>query len=911
MPGPLNLLKSDFSGGQVTDSALGRVDLDEYRSSVRRARNVQITSAGSLLKRTGASYVWSAESGGTPDGDMLTSTKWLRFIQTDGSSIALLVTESTIYGFFNGGQALQYDPDETWDSTAQQFMKNGAAYTAQPLASVDIDDWAGHSVRHPMHNIRYVQIGDSLYCTRPNKPVYRLKITVHDLDEDGDGDRLQLEWSKLEYKTNLQPRIISGLIAATRNASESIFYIAGRNPTFFLWEWLPGESYGRIRSLPSTITGSNHPFYIFQIGGSVYLGSSNINISGKNIKKILPRGLDDEYEDKRNYPSIVNSNIVGICHYLDTAVIALEDRLVQIDVDGEDDQGSRLATWSDFSINGLGGSFTANTLDGIVNVEEVLYGIIRIAFNSYSYHLVEIDIQNSRFIFKRSIPKNILYGSSFNYRDKLAAYDNAERAMYSFDVDGNDNQYEIIEDNWPNDRVSSSSPVGGSKYLAGVVSPEQFSAIELENKGFSSIAYYQGRLALAGHPQLPNALFLSDVNAFDTFTEGTEDDDALFLQLVTGPDSGIHWMGTWQDRLVMASVDAIYQLRAPGNQGVVTPSSFSVLRTSNIGSSFEVEPLVSEQGLLMADQGNHGLYRYNYDYDSDLFFAAPATQYARDIEGRRIVGLGYAHGSPANVLVDSIATGLRTRNDLINLQLLSFAGVEKDDNLSGVEFLFPSEWDGLGGSLITPEGMWLCMIGGSNPDAQTGQHPFMVGYIDSAGDEELDFSTKHAASAAFTRITGGLSHFGDGKTVTVNDRENGTSFQRTVDSSGGLSGSFPATRSVEIGLPLSALIETLPLANEAPTFGQPSRVSKVRAYMRKPEPSLARDSTPLQARRAVSDETYDSRTRHFTGAGGTPYWIEMEMSGERDPNNGVIIEMSPTERTELLALSFRYESGDN
>lgn len=447
--------------------------------------------------------------------------------------------------------------------------------------------------------------------------------------------------------------------------------------------------------------------------------------------------------------------------------------------------------------------------------------------------------------------------------------------------------------------------------MAGVVSPEQFSAIELENKGFSSIAYYQGRLALAGHPQLPNALFLSDVNAFDTFTEGTEDDDALFLQLVTGPDSGIHWMGTWQDRLVMASVDAIYQLRAPGNQGVVTPSSFSVLRTSNIGSSFEVEPLVSEQGLLMADQGNHGLYRYNYDYDSDLFFAAPATQYARDIEGRRIVGLGYAHGSPANVLVDSIATGLRTRNDLINLQLLSFAGVEKDDNLSGVEFLFPSEWDGLGGSLITPEGMWLCMIGGSNPDAQTGQHPFMVGYIDSAGDEELDFSTKHAASAAFTRITGGLSHFGDGKTVTVNDRENGTSFQRTVDSSGGLSGSFPATRSVEIGLPLSALIETLPLANEAPTFGQPSRVSKVRAYMRKPEPSLARDSTPLQARRAVSDETYDSRTRHFTGAGGTPYWIEMEMSGERDPNNGVIIEMSPTERTELLALSFRYESGDN
>jgi len=148
----LNLLQSSFLGGALNDSMQGRIDSPLYRAGMRKARNFDVTAQGSLRKRNGVQYVWSSND------DDLTSVRWAPFRIADGRTLALLLTQNNIYAFLDGGQ-----------------VTGSGGVTP---ATVATDNWLEHTATNPQTNIRWVQIGDSLYITRPTKPLAKLTISL-------------------------------------------------------------------------------------------------------------------------------------------------------------------------------------------------------------------------------------------------------------------------------------------------------------------------------------------------------------------------------------------------------------------------------------------------------------------------------------------------------------------------------------------------------------------------------------------------------------------------------------------------------------------------------------------------------------------------------------------------------------
>ena len=146
----LDLLQRNFVGGVIPESMEARIDTELYTSSLREADNFAIQPQGSLRKRNGLDFVWSSEE---PN---LTSVRWIPFRLADGRTLSLLLTPNVIYAFLNGGIVVGLDEEDR-----DLFP-----------ARVEIDNWAEHTLTDPQTNIRYVQIGDSIYFTRQSKKRY-------------------------------------------------------------------------------------------------------------------------------------------------------------------------------------------------------------------------------------------------------------------------------------------------------------------------------------------------------------------------------------------------------------------------------------------------------------------------------------------------------------------------------------------------------------------------------------------------------------------------------------------------------------------------------------------------------------------------------------------------------------------
>ena len=451
---------------------------------------------------------------------------------------------------------------------------------------------------------------------------------------------------------------------------------------------------------------------------------------------------------------------------------------------------------------------------------------------------------------------------------------------------------------------------------------ETSGTIDLDTKGFTSIGYFQGRLVLAGHPEAPNAVFLSDTNKYDTYTAGTEDDDALFLQIDRGPDVGAHWMHTWQDRIVFGSSNGIYQLMPSTNDGVVTPTSFRILYTSTIGTSFDVPGVLTEKGIVFADAEDTALFRYSYDDDDDIFSAAPISNTVRGVNRRKIVGLHYNHSNPPTLLIDGLTVDGSDPNDTNNLVRAIFD--EEKGHIAGTEWLFPDEWLGIGGVLPTERGTWVTQIGNPPDLAEhnlVGQDRFMVGFISDFDKRDLDWSVVAGSDTAFSSIASGLDYFAEGQVVVVKNRENGFTSDNWVAGGGTLRNSFAATTEVEIGLPIVADFKTMRMVTGqeggGTSFGQMGRVTKIRFLIRKTNPRYDSTGLLLTARSANVYHAGGDWPRveysvdNFLAGDEDSYWVEIEPEKVWNPDPWVEVRADYLNGVELLAIVLRYETGEN
>ena len=175
------LIQDSFIGGALNESSHGQINSDIYRTGVSEVFNLDIDAQGSMTKRNGINYLWSSN-----DSD-LTSVRWIPYRISDGRTLAFLVTPTQLIAFLNG--RLTVDTQ------------------GRSPGRVDTEGWTEHTQRNPQTNIRYVQIGDSLYLVRPTHPTVRLQIGFN---PDG---QIILNWSKVQFLPEREPRLTSALKA--------------------------------------------------------------------------------------------------------------------------------------------------------------------------------------------------------------------------------------------------------------------------------------------------------------------------------------------------------------------------------------------------------------------------------------------------------------------------------------------------------------------------------------------------------------------------------------------------------------------------------------------------------------------------------------------------------------------------
>ena len=877
---PVNRAQVSFAAGAIPDSAQGRFDESWHAEAVAEAVNFEVTPNGSLKKRPGAQYVWS-DAGGT-----LTSVKWLSYLLPEGKTLALLMTPDIIYGFVDGAQTVQWDGSPAGDG----------------LGRVDIAGWGEHTARNPQTNIRAVQIGDSLYLVRPTRRLARLKIEVIDVDDDSDPEdgHLKMTWTLVDFVEGFEPRITAGLNAFA--PIRRCFIDAGNS--LYEFDLNAEDTQGGLRKTQA----QSDPTSALTVSGGQLLTLLWHNDRTMDGVEINPDGADPQNNQVVRLELSQPDGTAADKYVFGTADFwFVIDRALGRVWQGATGAGARqLALGRLLNVGGSGAIQTQPLLRSgatclFIRDKKLIQASLTATSNTEGRVLRNIPANLSAI---SGLKDDYEVRAMFLYNGRLILVmhdadpvpENREAFSHLIEIDpeGFSEEYEYVR------KLNFACPArAGAAVLQQSGQTDRVGSLQLDDHGFASIAYYQGRLALAGHPFIPNALFLSDVNEFNKFTAGTEDDDALFLQLTNGPISGIHWMDVWQNLLVMTSVWGVYQLRPVEFGGAVTPSAFDVRFTSTVGSSPHVPGVRTEEGVIFPNEEEEGIFFYNYKESADIFSSRVVSNRVRDLIGRRVTGLEYGHGASARLFADTVGRAPRGE-DLRDLTHILYA--EGDENLAGTRWLLPDHWTGHGGILCATDGLWVTMIG-------AGGHDFVVGFIEFDSDRELDFSVLHGAGAPFTQISAGHDYLGAGTAVTVRDRVRRTEFTRTVTAGGGLDRPFPSTQLVEVGLPVPAHMRTLRRRAAVDQIGQPARVSRARVLARKTNPAWAPEGAILNAALNLRTPVTVGSDYPEPETGG--HWWDLALEGEQSTDPEMRIETVENSGVEILAVAWRMEVGDN
>lgn len=867
----LNLVQSSFLAGALRSSLQGRIDAPLYDASVRLARNFDVTPQGTLRKRGGFRYAWSqaAESN---------SELIVPFILGDGRTLALLASDTKLQAFLDGAPV------------------EGSGGTTP--AEVDTSNWTVNTDANPHSNIRWSQVGDSIYLVRPTKPLAKLTLAMS-------GVRLSMEWEEVSFVTPPQtppvpPENLELIVSDAQNSrfieidpdsddSEASASIAGNWPMaiYSMASWrgkalffaantrniyLVNEdrvSRSLFANIPPSVSVDPIPTLAMAVhGDALYLaipGSINPDVHRFELANIAANEQSAELRVASRTLRHFGSAIFPDMDF--AGFTSREGRLYLLGWDGVNHTG-KVVSWSDED-------FKNTRLNPWYRIE-----------TSWD------QTTNS--------PRSL-----FSYGERLFFIGTGEQ-LVEFGTDWSRSNGRLLSG--LSNNINAACVLGEARSLL------------TDSSGFSSVAFFQGRLALAGHPAAPNTLYLSDSNAFNSFTEGTEDDDSLRLEITAGPDSGIHWMLPWQDRLVLGTSQGIYQLAAPG--GVVTPTNFQVLYTSATGSSKRVPAIPAERGLLFVDADSTGVFHYRYREDSDLFMARPISNGLRGLEGRRIDRLQYAHTATPVLVIEATKPQdppARDRRDILRALL-----DETAPHIAGTEYVLPAHWTDLKTTLLTDRGLWV-LVSGKPSGAPAGRHSSVLLFQDFDNPVALDASIIAESGSSFTTISSGLSFLGEGSPASV--RAGGKDYlDSPVGASGGLSFTLdPAVTKAEAGVPFSAVAATQSLRLKRPdgsdSFGQTGRISRARALVAEPrrvrEDGYSEVAAVLRARpTSVPDSGFVNGVVHRNPGGYyqdelTPRWLEFGVSSTYDEDPSLVVTTVGLTPVEILALVLRFETGNN
>jgi hypothetical protein len=346
-----------------------------------------------------------------------------------------------------------------------------------------------------------------------------------------------------------------------------------------------------------------------------------------------------------------------------------------------------------------------------------------------------------------------------------------------------------------------------------------------------ALAFHEQRLWLGGTTRDPQTVWASFTNAFESFADGDEDNDAITFQIASTKVDVIRWISAGKS-IAIGTVGSEYSVAADESGAGITASNVRVTRQRNYGSS-RYEPVQVNNVVVMparfGDPANDAqkLREFKYDFADDEFQAGALTIISEHIAGTGLQQLTYAE-EPNSTIWSVRADG----------QLVGCVYERQQDvvgfsrHILGGSF---SSGDAVVESVAVTPGTYgdeLWLVVKRTIDGSTVRY---VEYISrekqtSDGVEDLIFMDSSATyDGSATTTISGLYHL-RGETVGVigdGDRQNDV----TVSSTGSIT--IDSASKVHVGLKYTSKLQTLEIEAGAQRGTAQSRIQRVpKVYLR-------------------------------------------------------------------------------
>ena len=163
----------------------------------------------------------------------------------------------------------------------------------------------------------------------------------------------------------------------------------------------------------------------------------------------------------------------------------------------------------------------------------------------------------------------------------------------------------------------------------------------------ATVSFFEQRLFFAGTSSQPQTVWGSQINNFENFETGAEDDDALDYTIASNQVNAIEWLSA-SKVLTAGTSGGIFTISSGSSNEPLTPSNVVVHRESTIGCS-SLPPKKIDTFTYFVQRNNRTIRQFAYNYDVDSYVALDRTILSEHITESGIVELDYQQ-SPYNIL---------------------------------------------------------------------------------------------------------------------------------------------------------------------------------------------------------------------------------------------------------------------
>lgn len=643
----------NLTGGEITPRLDGRPDVAKQRNGLRVCENFQVVTHGGIRKRSGTRYVVELKSGSddvvlqpfqysTEQAYMLVfgpNYIWImkdRGVLTDAAVNVSGITKAnpgvvtaTAHGFSNGDRVILSSVGGMTEVNNRQFVVANVTANTFELSGVNTSSYSTYTsggtvasiieitttyAESELQELRFAQYNDVLYITHQNHPLRKLSrasntswtlsavsISTGPFRQiNGDDDhRMTVSFpsSSITGATQANPCVVTATGHPFSNGDRVLIESVGgmtqinnlshtvANATANTFELLAVDStaYGAYTS-GGAATAAATSYGTYEVGQSFTLTSSQAYFDADMVGALFRLNEDG------GGTGVVGPKIGDTSSYLNPADVYTYD--------------GKVYGVSDMKVNGVSSSAFAWVPFNRVPAHD--RGFVRVV-GKYATNVYEF---RSNFLHPTYCVVQI---TGFTSSTVVTA--------------------EIVRYQMP----SSIVDVGTAFWEEGAWSAY---------RGYPRCcAFFEQRLFLAGSTSEPAVLWSSKSGAFEDFSDGPDNDDALVYRASSGYADVIRWLSGGRV-LAAGTSQGEYAIAASNQNEALTPSNLRMLLQTTYGTSHAPPIRINEAVLYPQRSGEPSnpalkLREFTYDFTADRFNSVDVSIFAEHITGTGLTRIAY------------------------------------------------------------------------------------------------------------------------------------------------------------------------------------------------------------------------------------------------------------------------------